>query len=164
VTRVSDDDRRLDAWSALVAVYQSVLHDVVRALEDEAGLDSGVFSALAYLARAEPAGRMQLGVLQKLMHPRYSQPGLSRLVQRMEADGLVVRKTDPDDGRATVLAMTRTGRARFAKADGVYTAALQEHFGRHLTGAQAQALEAALRPVTRGRAIRAAPSRTVRAG
>jgi DNA-binding MarR family transcriptional regulator len=164
VTRLSDDDRRLDAWSALVAVYQSVLHDVVRALEGEAGLDSGVFSALAYLARAEPAGRMPLGLLQKLMHPRYSQPGLSRLVQRMEADGLVVRKTDPDDGRATVLAMTRAGRARFAKADAVYTAALQEHFGRHLTRAQAQALEAALQPVTRGRAIRAAPSRTVRAG
>jgi DNA-binding MarR family transcriptional regulator len=164
VTRTADDERRLDAWSALVAVYQSVLHDVVRALEDDAGLDSGVFSALAYLARAEPAGRIRLGVLQELMHPRYSQPGLSRLVQRMEADGLVVREADPDDGRATVLAMTRAGRTRFAKADAVYTAALQEHFGRHLTGTQARALEGALRPLTRGRAIRAAPSRTVRAG
>jgi DNA-binding MarR family transcriptional regulator len=164
VSRSSADDGRLDAWSALVAVYQSVLHDVVRALEGEAGLDSGVFSALAYLARAEPAGRLRLGALQELMHPRYSQPGLSRLVQRMEADGLVVRAADPDDGRATVLVMTRAGRARFVKADAVYAAALQEHFGRHLTGAQARALEAALRPVTRGRAIRAAPSRTVRAG
>ena len=48
-------DPQLQAWSALVAVYQSVLHDVVQALETEAGLDSGVFSALAYLARAEPA-------------------------------------------------------------------------------------------------------------
>jgi len=164
VTRAGDDQQRLEAWSALVAVYQSVLHDVVRALEGEAGLDSGVFSALAYLARAEPAGRMRLSALQDFMHPRYSQPGLSRLVQRMEADGLVVRHADPDDGRATVLAMTRAGRTRFAKADAVYTAALQEHFGRHLTGAQGRALEAALQPVTRGRAIRAAPSRTVRAG
>jgi DNA-binding MarR family transcriptional regulator len=157
-------DQRLEAWSALVAVYQSVLHDVVRALEGDAGLDSGVFSALAYLARAEPPGRIRLGMLQELMHPRYSQPGLSRLVQRMEVDGLVAREPDPDDGRATVLVMTRAGRARFAKADAVYTAALQEHFGRHLTGAQARELEAALRPVTRGRANRAAPSRTVRAG
>jgi DNA-binding MarR family transcriptional regulator len=164
VTPVSDGADRLDAWSALVAVYQSVLHDVVRALEDDAGLDSGVFSALAYLGRAEPPGRLRMGALQELMHPRYSQPGLSRLVQRMEADGLVVRETDPDDGRATVLVMTRAGRARFAKADAVYTAALQDHFGRHLTAAQARALEAALRPVTRGRAIRAAPSRTVRTG
>jgi DNA-binding MarR family transcriptional regulator len=162
VTRAPDDAEQLDAWSALVAVYQSVLHDVVRALESEAGLDSGVFSALAYLARNEPAGRMRLSVLHERMHPRYSQPGLSRLVQRMEADGLVERRTDPDDGRAAVLVMTRAGKARFAKADDVYTAALRDHFGRHLTGPQARALEAALQPVTEGRAIRAVPSRTVR--
>jgi DNA-binding MarR family transcriptional regulator len=160
----SADEQRLEAWSALVAVYQSVLHDVVRALEGDAGLDSGVFSALAYLARAEPVGHIKLAVLQELMHPRYSQPGLSRLVQRMEADGLVVREPDPDDGRATVLAMTRAGRTRFAKADAIYAAALQEHFGRYLTGAEARALEAALQPVTRGRANRTPPSRTVRAG
>jgi DNA-binding MarR family transcriptional regulator len=159
-----DDTDRLDAWSALVAVYQAVLHDVVRALETEAGLDSGVFSALAYLARAERPGRIRLGMLQELMHPRYSQPGLSRLVQRMEADGLVERRADPDDGRAAVLVMTRAGRARFTKADTVYTSALRAHFGRHLSGPQARALRAALQPVTRGRAVRALPSRTVRTG
>ena len=53
---------------------------------------------------------MRLSELHELMHPRYSQPGLSRLVQRMEADGLVERRADPDDGRATVLQMTRAGR------------------------------------------------------
>ena len=158
------DDRRLEAWSALVGVYQSVLHDVVKALEDEAGLDSGVFSALAYLARAEPAGRLRLSALHDLMHPRYSQPGLSRLVQRMEADGLIERRPDPDDGRASLLVMTRAGRARFNRADAVYAGALREHFGRHLSAPQARALEAALAPVTRGRAIRAGTSRTVRAG
>ena len=158
------DDRRLEAWSALVGVYQSVLHDVVKALEDEAGLDSGVFSALAYLARAEPAGRLRLSTLHELMHPRYSQPGLSRLVQRMEGDGLVERRPDPDDGRASVLVMTRAGRARFNRADTVYAGALREHFGRHLSAPQARALEAALAPVTRGRAIRGAASRTVRTG
>jgi DNA-binding MarR family transcriptional regulator len=159
---VSED--ALEAWSALVGVYQSVLHDVVRALEDEAGLDSGVFSALAYLARADPAGRLRLSEMHDLMHPRYSQPGLSRLVQRMEADGLVGRRPDPADGRAAVLVMTRAGRTRFNRADAVYTAALREHFGRHLSVAQARALEAALAPVTRGRANRVAPSRTVRSG
>ena len=147
-----------------MAVYQSVLHDVVRALEDDAGLDSGVFSALAYLARAEPAGRLRLSTLHDLMHPRYSQPGLSRLVQRMEADGLVERRADPDDGRAAVLVLTRAGKARFERADAVYEAALREHFGRHLSVSQASALSAALAPVARGRAIRGARSRTVRTG
>lgn len=155
-------ERQLEAWSALVGVYQSVLHEVVRALETEAGLYSGVFSALAYLARAEPAGRMRLSELQDAMHPRYSQPGLSRLVQRMEADGLIERVADPADGRAAILVTTRAGRARFARANVVYTEALREHFGRHLSTAQARALQAALEPLERGRTIRASPSRTVR--
>ena len=153
---------QLDAWRALVAVYQSVLHDVVRALEEDAGMDSGVFSALAYLARAEPRGRMRLSELVELMHPRYSQPGLSRLVQRMEADGLVERRTDPDDGRATVLQMTRSGKARFERADAIYTGAVREHFGRHLPASEVRPLRSSLDTVLRGRATFDAPSRTVR--
>ena len=144
-------------------MYQSVLHDVVRALEDEAGLDSGVFSALAYLARAEPPGRMRLSELHELMHPRYSQPGLSRLVQRMEADGLVERRPDPDDGRAAVLVLTRPGGPASAGPTRCTPPRSREHFGRHLSAAQARALEAALAPVTRGTREFAAPrSRTVR--
>jgi len=154
---------QLDAWSALVAVYQSVLHDVVRALENDAGMDSGVFSALAYLARAEPRGRMRLSELLELMHPRYSQPGLSRLVQRMEADGLVERRADPDDGRATVLQMTRAGRARYVRADAIYTDAVREHFGRHLYPAEARTLRGSLDALLRARATSASASRTVRA-
>jgi DNA-binding MarR family transcriptional regulator len=153
VSKPGADHDGIEAWSALVAVYQSVLHDVVRALEGEAGLDSGVFSALAYLARAEPAGRMRLSALHELMHPRYSQPGLSRLVQRMESDGLVERRPDRDDRRASVLVLTRSGRARFSRADAVYTAAVREHFGRHLSAAQARALAAALAPIAAGRAM-----------
>jgi DNA-binding MarR family transcriptional regulator len=153
---------QLDAWRALVAVYQSVLHDVVRALENDAGMDSGVFSALAYLARAQPPGRMRLSELHELMHPRYSQPGLSRLVQRMEADGLVERRADPDDGRAAILVTTRAGRARFARADVVYTDAVRAHFGRHLPAADARTLERALDSILRARATSASPSRTVR--
>ena len=155
-------DAQLEAWSSLVGVYQSVLHDVVRALEGDAGLDSGVFSALAYLARAEPSGRMRLGELQELMHPRYSQPGLSRLVQRMESDGLVERRADPDDGRATILVTTRAGRSRFTRANAVYTEALQQHFGRHLPVAEARALDRALQSVLQARATSASESRTVR--
>ncbi len=156
-------DAQLDGWRSLVAVYQSVLHDVVRALENDAGLDSGVFSALAYLARAEPRGRMRLSELLELMYPRYSQPGLSRLVQRMEADGLVGRHADPDDGRATVLQMTRAGRVRFARADVIYTDAVRDHFGRHLPAAEARTLRNALDAILRARATSVSPSRTVRA-
>jgi len=63
-----------------------------------------------------------------------------------------------------VVTVTRAGRSRFTRADAVYAAALREHFGRHLTAAQARALTAALAPVAEGRATRGAGSRTVRTG
>ncbi len=122
----------LDTWSALVAVYQGVLHDVVRALERDAAMDSGVFSALALLARAQPQHRMAMAALQRALYPRYSQSGFSRLVQRMEADGLVERRPDRADGRATIVVTTRAGRRRYDAANAVYAAALRRSFGLHL--------------------------------
>ena len=122
----------LPSWTALVTVYQAVLHDVVAALEANAGMDSGVFSALAYLARARPAHRLSMSELQRSMYPRYSQPGFSRLVQRMEAEGLVERRLDPTDRRATIVVSTRAGRNQFRAANTVYVAALRAAFGRHL--------------------------------
>jgi DNA-binding MarR family transcriptional regulator len=131
-------------WSALVGVYQGVLHDVVTDLGEQADMDSGVFSALAYLERADPPHRIGMGELQRQLHPRYSQPGLSRLVSRMETDGLVERRADAADGRATVLVSTPAGRRAYARANRVYAAAVHEHFGRHLTRAESAALIAAL--------------------
>jgi len=138
-------------WSAVVALYQAVLHDVVGRLGDDAAMDSGVFSALAYLERADPPHRVRLSELQRLMHPRYSQPGLSRLVQRMEADGLVERRPDPDDGRATVLVTTTAGRRAYARANRVYEDAVHAHFGRHLGAADGAQLEAIVARVLHAR-------------
>ena len=152
---MTGDPESTATWSALVAVYQAVLHDVVQALGDRAGIDSGVFSALAYLERADPPHRIGLGELHRLLHPRYSQPGLSRLVQRMEADGLIERRPDPADGRAAIVVSTRAGRRAYQRANAVYTEAVDEHFGRHLGSGDAAAMVGALNRVVQRRAARA---------
>ena len=141
-------DEALRLWSALVAVYQPVLRDVVAVLERDAGIDSGTYSALAYLDQA--GGRMRLRELQDLMRVRYSQPGLSRLVQRMDDDGIVERRVDPDDGRGTVVSLTRAGRSRFRRAHDVYTTALGEHLGANLPAAAATALARSLEELAAG--------------
>jgi DNA-binding MarR family transcriptional regulator len=150
----------LAVWSTLVGVYQGVLHDIVQALGEQAGMDSGVFSALAYLERADPPHRMRMSELQRLLHPRYSQPGLSRLVQRMEADGLVVRQRDPNDGRAAILVSTRAGRRAYERANAVYGAAVHEHFGRHLDGRDGAVLADSLSRVVARRSRRSSSAAT----
>src|SRR4051812_8936900 len=107
-------------------------------------MDSGVFSMLALLERSDPPHHMPMAELQRAMHPRYSQPGFSRLVQRMEADGVVSRRADPIDGRASIVATTRLGRSRYKSANTVYTAALRRSFGRHLRAPEHAELTALL--------------------
>ena len=119
-------------------MYQPVLREVVAELERDAGIDSGTYSVLAYLDRAE--GAMRLSELQTLMRVRYSQPGLSRLVQRMEADGLVDRIGDPRDRRAITVRLTRAGRTRTRTARAVYDRALEHHLGAHVGAQDARAL------------------------
>ncbi|MGZ8765393.1 MAG: MarR family winged helix-turn-helix transcriptional regulator [Acidimicrobiia bacterium] len=143
----SPDAGRL--WSALVDVYQPVLRDVVAELERDARIDSGTYSALAYLDRT--SGRMRIGELHALMRVRYSQPGLSRLVQRMEAEGLLDRTVDPADRRSTVLQLTRAGRTRFRIAHVVYEAALEKHLGSFVSATEARSLIGALTRVAAAR-------------
>jgi DNA-binding MarR family transcriptional regulator len=145
------DDEPVPSWSALVAVYQSVLHDVVAALDRQGGMDSGVFSALAYLERADPPHRLPMSELQGLMYPRYSQPGFSRLVQRMQTDGLVERRRDPDDRRAVIVEATPTGTEQFNAANAVYTDALRTAFGHHLNDNDHAQLTAILERVAAAR-------------
>ena len=149
----------LETWSALVAVYQAVLHDVVGALEGDAQIDSGMFSALAHVDRN--GGRIPLSELQQLMYPRYSQPGLSRLVQRMEADGLVERRIDTTDKRATTVQLTRAGRTRFQRADAVYRAAVDQHFLAFLDALEREALASQLQNILARRATTELPDALV---
>ncbi len=141
---MAPDTPELDAWGAIVSIYQSVLHELVNVLEREVGMDSGVFSALAYLERAVPPHRMRMSELQRLLHPRYSQPGFSRLVSRMETDGLVAREPDPDDGRAVQIVTTRAGRNRYQRASDVYTPEVRRLVGQYLSADQCRALVALL--------------------
>jgi DNA-binding MarR family transcriptional regulator len=44
-----------------------------------------------------------------------SQPTATGMVQRLEADGAVLRVRDPDDGRATLVSLSAAGRERLAR-------------------------------------------------
>jgi DNA-binding MarR family transcriptional regulator len=48
---------------------------------------------------------------------KHDQAATSRLVMRMEAAGLLRRRVDSDDARATVISLTRKGRAAYQRCD-----------------------------------------------
>jgi DNA-binding MarR family transcriptional regulator len=68
----------------------------------------------------------------------------------MEADGLVARRTDPRDRRASLITTTRAGRARWRRAHDVYRAYLDARLGPHLRDVDTAALVAVLERIGTG--------------
>ncbi|MEV0794037.1 MarR family transcriptional regulator [Kribbella sp. NPDC050459] len=66
------------------------------------------FSALSVLHTLGRRGPLRLTDL--LTTEQLKQPALTSLVAKLEQDGLLQRRPDPADGRASLLSLTRTGR------------------------------------------------------
>jgi DNA-binding MarR family transcriptional regulator len=66
------------------------------------------FSTLSVLHTLSRQGPLRLTDL--LATEQLKQPALTSLVAKLEQDGLLQRRPDPNDGRAMLLSLTRTGR------------------------------------------------------
>jgi DNA-binding MarR family transcriptional regulator len=93
-----------DTWEALFRAQATIAREFA-ARDVWGGLMENEYGVLYALATAPSGLRMsELGGDVLL-----SQAGLSRLVARLEARGLVQRRTDPEDGRASVLRLSAAG-------------------------------------------------------
>jgi DNA-binding MarR family transcriptional regulator len=104
------------------------------------------FTTLSVLDTLASAGPMRLTELART--EQVSQPGVTQLVTRLERDGLVERRPDPDDGRAVLVHITeagrRIGRSRHADRTRHLTPLLAR-----LTAEQRRAIADALPALTR---------------
>ena len=86
---------------------------LARRLRQEAG--SGLTpSQLSALAAVHNHGPLTLGELAD--HERVAPPSISKCVAKLEADGLLARAPDPNDGRISRVSTTKAGRALVAEA------------------------------------------------
>jgi DNA-binding MarR family transcriptional regulator len=74
--------------------------------EADAGLSPSLTAALATVERHGPLSPSRLAELETIQRPT-----VTRLVARLEEDGLITRTADPDDGRVSYVEITREGRA-----------------------------------------------------
>ena len=145
----NDEGRHVAAFWAWLDVLQTearVSRALERALQAERGLSLASFEALLRLAEA-PEGRLHQRDLAEALWVTKS--GATRLVDRLEADGLVERRPDPANRRYTYAAITDRGRAAVRTAIPTHLRAVGEHFARHLSDDDERALRAALAKVIR---------------
>jgi len=135
------DDRRLEAWAALIATHAALVDRLSEELEDERDLPLAWYEVLLFLNRAQD-GRLRMGELagSLLLTPS----GVTRLVDRMEAKGLIQRQRCPSDRRGWLAVITPAGRSRLKAAAPVHLRGVEEHFGSHLSNEEADIVASAL--------------------
>ena len=94
----------------------------------------------------EASGRLRMQDLAVMLMMNKS--SLTRLVDRIEADGLVTREADAADGRGTLAALSKVGRERYRSVKPVYLRAIQRHFGAPLADTDVTNLHRALSKLT----------------
>ena len=79
--------------------------------EADAGLSATLLAGLATVERHGPLTPSELA-----SRERIKRPTATRLIARLEADGLVTRTADPTDGRSSLIAIGDGGRALLHEA------------------------------------------------
>ena len=122
------------AWTRLVRAHRTALGTVDARLKAAGlpGLDW--YDALLELERSGAKGLRPFELQKQLLFAQYN---LSRLVDRLDAAGHVVRKASAADGRGQVLTITASGRALRRRMWPVYAQAIEDAVGRHLTESEA---------------------------
>ncbi|GAA2710785.1 MULTISPECIES: MarR family transcriptional regulator [Streptomyces] len=96
-----------------------------RAIEEECGISHLMFEVLLILGRAGEAGLPMRAIAQERV---LSTGGVTRLVDRMEAAGLVRRAADPGDRRGRLVRLTPQGEETVVRAARVHRENIRRHF------------------------------------
>jgi DNA-binding MarR family transcriptional regulator len=134
------DKHHIETWRTFLDAHALILSAVERDLAAANMPPSSWYDVLWTLARA-PEGRMRIHELADAV--LLSRSGLSRLLDRMESEGLLTRAVCPSDRRGAFAVITEEGSAALRSMWPVYERSIAEHFVPHL-GEEAKALRAAL--------------------
>jgi DNA-binding MarR family transcriptional regulator len=131
------DVGEISAWRGLLRVHATLVKALDSELEAAHGLGLTSYEVLMYLADA-PDGRMRMHDLASSV--LLSRSGLTRLVDRLERDGLLARATCPSDARGAFAGLTPAGRTTLAAARATHLAGVRRHFLDHLDADELEAL------------------------
>jgi DNA-binding MarR family transcriptional regulator len=139
----------LGAWRGLLRVHTALTKELDAELMSEHDLPLSSYEVLLLLCDS-PEGRMRMSELAE--GALLSRSGLTRLVDRMEGDGLLRRVRCEDDQRGYFAEITDDGRELFARARRTHLDGVRERFLDHLSSEEQRALAAMWEKVSPGAA------------
>lgn len=126
-----------NAWESLFRAQVAVMRHI-NSMPEFGKLSMREYDVLFNLRNC-PEGKSRLVDLNK--HLVITQPSLSRMIVRLEEQGLVAREPDPEDHRAMLLSLTDKGLAVQQEIGRVHVKHLHELLGSALSEAEFNELE-----------------------
>lgn len=115
----------LGAWRGLLRAHAGLVQRLDADLRARHGISVTSYEVLMLLGAA---GRRRLRISELSKATLLSVSGMSRMVDRLAREGLVVRETCEDDGRGAEVALTPSGRGRLRAARASHLAGVRREF------------------------------------
>lgn len=135
--RTAPSASQIAAWRAFLTAHAHVTERLEYELLAERSMPLAWYDALVQLSEA-PEHRLRMHDLARAV--LLSRAGLTRLIDRMVASGLVERVACPEDRRGTYVAMTQTGQRSLRAAAPIHLGGINEHFAGRLSAAETEQL------------------------
>jgi hypothetical protein len=107
------DEDQMEAWHGFLRTHAALVRELDIEMQEEHGLSLTQYEVLLLLARSDDGSLRMSDLADGAL---LSLSGLSRLVDRLVAMGLVERAQCPSDRRSSLACLTTAGRKRFREA------------------------------------------------
>jgi DNA-binding MarR family transcriptional regulator len=126
-------DKELDAWRGFLIAHAELVRRLDAELVAGHGLSAAAYDALLFLHRA-PEHRLRMTDLSRQV--LFTPSGVSRLIDRLEREGLVRRLDGDADGRERLAELTDLGLERLRAAAVTHVAGIRRMFLDRFTPAE----------------------------
>ena len=122
---IAEDDPRLSSWRAFLHAHARITRRLDEDLQANHGLSLAEYDALLQIATS-PGRRLRMNLIaQRVL---LSRSGVTRLVDRLVAEGAVERMACTTDARGAEAVLTADGLARLRKASRTHLAGIERYF------------------------------------
>jgi DNA-binding MarR family transcriptional regulator len=135
------DELRLAAWRAFINAHASVIERIEAELAQERQLPLTSYDVLVALAES-PERRLRMHELADRIV--LSRSGLTRMVDRLEAEGLLRRERSGSDRRGAYAVLTEGGHMALDAARPIYARGINTFFAGKLSDAEIRTITEAL--------------------
>ncbi len=118
-------DEEAAAWVGFLRSHATLVRELDASLTEAHGLPLSSYEVLLRLSR-EPEGMQRMSDLAEAVW--LSRSGITRLIDRLEREGLVERRACPSDARGSFAVITPAGLARLEEARSTHVADVRDRF------------------------------------